>query len=130
MGESKKIHMNEVKIGKYILVDGVACVVKSLQVSRPGKHGHAKYRVEATGIIDGAKKVFIKPGHDDIDSPIIEKETAQILSVQGDKATVMDAKTYETFDLDIPADLKDKIKEGVEVLYWIIMDDKIIKQVK
>ena len=26
--------------------------------------------------------------------------------------------------------LKDQIKEGVEVLYWIIMDDKVIKQVK
>jgi|TARA_Y100000310_G_scaffold138289_2_gene137276 translation initiation factor 5A len=130
MAESKPIHMNEVKVGKYILVDDVACIVKSLQVSRPGKHGHAKYRVEAVGIIDGSKKIFIKPGHDSIESPIIEKETAQVLSVQGDIATVMDGKTYETFDLPIPNELKNQIKEGIEVIYWIIMNDKIIKQVK
>ena len=130
MGETKPIHMNELKVGRYIVVDGVACVVKSLQVSRPGKHGHAKYRVEANSIIGNQKKVFVKPGHDMIDSPVIEKENAQVLSVSGDTATVMDSKTYETFELKITAEFKDKVKEGVEVVYWIILDDKVIQQVK
>lgn len=130
MAETKKIHMNELKVGRYIIVDGVACVVKSLQVSRPGKHGHAKYRVEANSLIGNQKKVFIKPGHDSIDSPVIEKESAQVLSVSGDTATVMDSKTYETFELKIPEELKGDVKEGVEIIYWEILNDKIIKQVK
>jgi len=42
----------------------------------------------------------------------------------------MDVSTYETFDLKIPEELKAEVKEGKEVLYWIILNDKIIKQVK
>ena len=62
--------------------------------------------------------------------PIIQKENAQILSIQGDTASVMDMKTYETFDLKVPKDLKDKVKEGGQVLYWVVLNDKIMKQVK
>ncbi|MEK6903392.1 MAG: translation initiation factor IF-5A [Nanoarchaeota archaeon] len=130
MAESKPISMSDVKPGKYILVDGVACVVKSVQSSRPGKHGHTKCRVEASGIIDGQKKIFVKPGHDSIESPIIEKENAQVLSITGDTANVMDSKSYETFELKIPEELKNEIKEGIEVIYWVIMHDKLMKQVK
>jgi translation initiation factor 5A len=130
MAESKPISMGEVKPGKYILVDGVAYVVKSVQISRPGKHGHTKCRVEASGIIDGQKKIFVKPGHDSIESPIIEKESAQVLSINGDLANVMDSKSYETFELKIPEELKNEVKEGIEVIYWVIMNDKMMKQVK
>jgi translation elongation factor P/translation initiation factor 5A len=42
----------------------------------------------------------------------------------------MDMETYETFDMDIPDEFKDEIKEGVEVLYWALMDVKVIKQIK
>ena len=45
-------------------------------------------------------------------------------------ATVMDSDTYETFDLKISEELKDEIKEGAQVLYWIVLNDKIIKQVR
>ena len=42
----------------------------------------------------------------------------------------VDSETYETFDLDIPEELKDEVIEGANVLYWIILDSKVIKQVK
>ena len=42
----------------------------------------------------------------------------------------MDMESYETFDLDIPDELKSEVKEGSEILYWIIVDDKVMKQVK
>ncbi|MDP3917127.1 MAG: translation initiation factor IF-5A [Nanoarchaeota archaeon] len=127
---TKQIEVKSLKVGSYVVVDGVACTVKSIQISRPGKHGHAKSRVEAIGIIDGQKKIFVVPGHDKMESPIIEKETAQVLSVNGDVASVMDTKTFETFDLKIPHEIKDDVKEGVTVLYWIILNDKLMKQVQ
>jgi translation initiation factor 5A len=127
---TKQIEIGSLKVGTYIVLEGVACTVKSLQVSSPGKHGHAKYRIEAVAIIGGQKKIFIAPKHDKIDSPIIDKELAQVISVSGDKANVMDLKTYETFDIDIPNELKDEVKEGVNVAYWRILDDKIMKQVR
>ena len=56
----KLIGATEAKPGATIMVDGVACVVKSNDISKTGKHGHAKCRIEAIGIIDGKKKSFCK----------------------------------------------------------------------
>lgn len=130
MADTKPDSVGSLKVGKYVVVDGVACVVKDIQTSKPGKHGHAKARIEAVGLIDGQKKIFVKPVHDIIEVPLVEKETAQVLSINGDVANVMDMKSFETFDLKIPDELKEDVKEGVQVIYWIVLNDKIIKQVK
>ncbi len=124
------MEVGSLKIGSYVVVDGMACIVKSIQISRPGKHGHAKSRIEAVGMIEGQKKIFIKPNHDKMESPIIDKETAQVISVNGNKASVMDLKSYETFELEVPNELKDEIKEGVNVIYWVVLNEKVMKQVK
>jgi len=42
----------------------------------------------------------------------------------------MDAETYETFDLEVPEELQEELVEGVTVVYWVIMDDRVIKQIK
>ncbi len=70
------------------------------------------------------------PGHDKVEAPIIGKKNAQVLSVSGKTANVMDMETYETFDIEIPDELKNDVHEGVEVLYWSIMGTNVIKQVK
>jgi len=129
MGDIKIIDATQAKDGRYVIFDGQACIVKSLEISKPGKHGHAKCRIEAITIKDGKKIVKILPGHDKVESPVIEKKNAQVLSVHGDTANVMDLQTYETFDLIIPEDLKEKVTEGVQVMYWVVLDDKIVKEV-
>lgn len=116
--------------GSYIIVEGVASKVTENQTSRPGKHGHAKCRITAVGLVDEKKRVIVVPGHDNVEVPIIEKKNAQVLSVADNKANVMDAETYETFDLDIPEELKGTVHEGAQVLYWEILNDKVMKQVK
>ena len=130
LGEKKSVSVGTLQKGNYVILDGAACKVTNIQVSRPGKHGHAKVRLEAVGIIDGKKRATIMPGHDHIDTPIIDKRTAQVLSISGKTANVMDSETYETFDLDIPDELKGEIVEGSNVLYWVILDQRVIKQVK
>ena len=45
-------------------------------------------------------------------------------------ANVMNNETFETFDLNIPEELKDKVTSGVNILYWVILNDKIMKQVQ
>ncbi len=130
MGETKPTSVGGLKKGNYVVIDGVACVVSDTQVSRPGKHGHAKVRLTAIGIIDRKKRQIVMPGHDNINVPIIDKRTAQVLSIQNDVANVMDVETYETFDLKIPDDLKEQIIEGCNILFWIILDDKVMKQVQ
>ena len=81
-------------------------------------------------LIDGKKRQEVMPGHDNIEVPIIDKNTAQVLSVVGDTANVMDMESYESFDLKIPEELKDKVVSGVSVLYWDILGEKIMKQLR
>ena len=112
------------------MVENEPCVIKSTERSKSGKHGHAKVRLSAVGILDNKKRIIVMPGHDHVEVPIIDKRTAQVLSVQGNKVNVMDSESYVTMDLDIPEELKGKIVNGASVLYWDIMGDKVIKQVK
>ena len=130
MGEKKSVSVGSLQKGNYVIIDDVACKVTSIQVSRPGKHGHAKVRLEAVGLLDDKKRAVVMPGHDNIDTPIIDKRTAQVLSISGKTANVMDSETYETFDLEIPEDLEGQVVEGANVLYWVILDQRVIKQVK
>lgn len=127
---TKTVGGNELKVGSYIIIEGAACKIVNIDISRPGKHGHAKMRIEGIGIIDGKRRIIVMPAHDNIEAPIIEKKTAQVLSVHGSTANVMDAETYETFDLAIPEELQGACVAGVSVLYWKVLEDKILKQIK
>ncbi|MBT4824746.1 translation initiation factor IF-5A [Candidatus Woesearchaeota archaeon] len=130
MGETKLASVGSLNKGNYVVVDGAACKVSDTQISRPGKHGHAKVRLSAVGLLDGKKRVIVMPGHDNIEVPIIDKRTAQVLSISGKTANVMDAENYETFDLEIPDDLKTGCVEGCNILFWVVLDSKVMKQVK
>jgi translation initiation factor 5A len=122
--------ISELKIGSYIMMDGAPCKITKMDRSAPGKHGHAKYRLEAVGIIDNRKRATIMSGHNKVQVPIIEKRDAQVLSVSDTKAQVMDLETYETFDLVIPQELKGQVKENQKVLYWDVVGTKMLKQIK
>ena len=130
MAGTKMESIGHLQKGSYIVIDGVACKTVDTQTSRPGKHGHAKVRLTAVGLIDDKKRVIVMPGHDMIEVPIIEKKTAQLLSIHDDTANVMDSETYETFDLKIPSELKGEVVEGCNILYWEILKDRVMKQVK
>lgn len=126
MAETRQVSAGNIKPGNYILIDNVACVVKDIQKSKTGKHGSSKCRIEAVGLIKNEKKVALYSGSDNVQVPIVEKKTAQVLSIQGATASVMDMTTYETFDLNITEEMKSEVKEGASISYWIIMDEKVM----
>lgn len=130
MGEIKLASVGSLKKGSYVLVDGIASTVTDLSTSRPGKHGHAKVNFMAVGIIDGRKRNAVMPGHDMVEIPVIGKRNAQVLSISGEHANVMDSETFETFDLLIAPELVGQVTEGMTVVYWTIMDDKVMKSIK
>ncbi len=128
--EKKLVTVGSLKKGDTVIIDDAACKVTDLATSRPGKHGHAKVNLTAVGLLDQKKRNIVLPGHDKIEVPIIEKKSAQILSVSGNTANVMDTATYETFEMEIPEELQGQVHDGVEVLYWQVMGMKVMKQVK
>ena len=124
----KLINATEAKVGTNIIVDGIPCTVKKMDVSKTGKHGHAKVRIEAVGIIDGQKKIFVVPGHERMEVPLVEKRKAQVLSITDNKASIMDLESFETIEVNIPEELKGEIKENDNVEYWNVEGSKIIKR--
>ena len=128
--EKRLQQAGSLKKGSYVIFDDTACVVKDIQISKTGKHGSAKCRIEAISMIDDKKIIKVMPSKDNVSVPIIEKLAAQVLSVHGNFATVMDMKNYETFDIKIPEDFQGQVKEGNDVVFWKIMEEKVIKQIK
>lgn len=130
--EVKPVDVHSIKEGRYIVMEGVPCVVKSIKTSAPGKHGHAKFRIEGVGLFDGKKRVEVKSSHTRCEVPVIEKRNAQVLSTTNNKVQVMDMETYETLEIEMPEeeDIKSKIEPGVTITFWDVMGKKQIKGLK
>ena len=123
----KIIEATGIKVGTNIIVDGVPSTVKSIDISKTGKHGHSKARIEALGIITGQKKVFVSPGHDKFSVPLVEKRKAKVLSI-GEKVSIMDSENFETFEINCPKEIKEQLEGNSNVEYWNVEGVKIIKR--
>lgn len=126
--EKRPAEIKNLKPGSYVLIDDVPCVVEKLQKSKAGKHGAAKARLFARGVFDTEiKKIIVKPGDARMDVPIIEKKTAQVISLSGSNAQLMDLVDYSTFDAKIPDELRGQLTEGDEVITWEFGAYRMIK---
>ncbi len=123
----KIINATEAKIGTNILIDGKPHTIKKIDVSKTGKHGHAKVRIEANGIIDNQKKVFVIPGHDRLEVPLVNKRKGQVLSI-AEKVSIMDLENFETIELSCPEEIKSELEENCNVEYWDIEGERIIRR--
>jgi len=123
----KIINALEVKVGTNIIIDKIPCIVRRVDISKTGKHGHSKVRIEAIGILNEQKKVFVVPGDDKFEVPRVEKRKAQILSIS-DKINVMDLENFETFDVACSEELKKELEVNSNVEYWDVEGEKIIKR--
>ncbi|MCK4647810.1 translation initiation factor IF-5A [Candidatus Pacearchaeota archaeon] len=123
----KIINATEAKVGANIIVDGESCSVKKMDVSKTGKHGHSKVRIEAVNILSGQKKVFVVPGHDKIEVPIVNKRKGQVLSI-GDKVSLMDLENFETIEVACSKEIKQELAENDNVEYWDVEGENIIKR--
>ena len=103
------------KVGKYIIVDDEPCKILSITTSKPGKHGEAKARIDAMGLFDTQKRSIVHPVKHKVGVPMIDKRTAQVLSVAGSTAQLMDMTTYETFELPLPENMT--LEPGKEIQY-------------
>jgi len=122
--------VKDLKSGSYVMIDGEPCRVSKITKSKPGKHGSTKARVEALGVFDQKKRTLLKPTSASCQIPIILKKGAQVVSITGNVAQLMDLSDYSIFECSIPNDLKDRVQPGKEVEYWEIGNRKMIKQVK
>lgn len=122
--------IKDLKPGNFVMIDGEPCKVVGYSKSKPGKHGSSKIRLEAMGIFDNRRRFLLKPSSASVDVPIIEKKSAQIISVSGDIVQLMDMTDYQTFEASIPEEFKGKMEAGKELLYWKISGKILIKELR
>lgn len=117
----------EISKGNIIIIDGEPCRVSKVSSSMPGKHGHAKYSIEAKGLFDGKKRNLKEPSESKVEVPDVEINDGQVISLAGDSAQLMDLSSYETFEISVPEELQGKLDEGNEVKYIQAMGRKKIR---
>ena len=124
------IDANNVKVGTTIIIDGISCSVKNIDISKSGKHGASKCRIEAIGISDDKKRIVAVPGSERFEVPMIEKRRAQVLSFDKLKgiASVMDLESFETFDVLVSQEILNELEENRNVEYWLVDNKKILKR--
>ena len=118
--------MGDLKVGKYVIIEGLPCRVMSLDKSKPGKHGAAKINVVAIGLFDSVKRSLAKSSDADVEVPLIVRKRAQVVSLQGTSAQLMDSTSYETFEVTVPEDMKEAIEVGKEIQYMETMGKKLL----
>jgi len=129
---SKPMDVGSLKVGSYIIIDGEPCKIVSYSKSKPGKHGSAKARIVAIGVFNEAKKTIVKPVSAQVDVPLIEKNTGQVIALLPSVVQLMNLETYEMTEAPYPEeeDLKAKLSSGVEVEYWQILGRTRITRTK
>ena len=118
--------VRELKEGRYLLIDEEPCRILSIQMSKPGKHGEAKARIDAVGLFDGSKRSVVFPVKHKVQVPVIGKRQAQVLSLTASEVQLMDLETYETFQLALDAESKVGLAPGAEVQYLDAMGKRRI----
>ncbi len=115
MSEKMFTLAGDLKEGRYLLIEDFPCRIVSIDKSKTGKHGSAKLRIVAIDIFTGQKRNLLTQSTADVEVPIIERKNAQVLSVTGTSAQVMDPQNYEVYEVQIPEDLIGQISAGDEV---------------
>ena len=123
--------LGSLKVGSYIIIDGEPCRIVSYDHSKPGKHGSAKARVAAIGVFDGSRHSMVSPVSANVEVPLINKKSGQIISMSGQTLQIMDLETFEVFETSaVDDEIRDKITQSSEVEYWKVLDRVKIVRVK
>ena len=123
--------LGSLKVGSYVIIDNEPCRIVSYDHSKPGKHGSAKARVAAIGVFDGSKHSLVSPVSANVEVPLINKRSGQVISISGQTLQIMDLETFEVFETSaIEEEIRNKIRQGGEVEYWQVLDRVKIVRVK
>jgi len=122
----KIVEIRSLKKGNYIVIDKEPCKIVDMSSSKPGKHGAAKVKIDAFGLFDNKKHSLLTTGDNKTEVPIIDRNPHQVLSISGNTVQLMNMETYETIELPLPDDIKDKVQEGGEVQVMDALGKKAI----
>ena len=123
--------MGTLKVGSYIIIQDAPCRILAYTKSKPGKHGSAKARIVALGVFDESKRTLVKPVNAQVEVPLIDKRSGQVIALLPTGVQIMDLESYETFEAPLPNEkIRSKLASGLEVEYWNILGRTKIMRAK
>jgi len=122
----EQTEIGKIKEGRYIVIEDEPCKVLGIAMSKPGKHGAAKARIDAVGIFDGVKRSIVQPVSAKTYIPVVERKSGQVISIAGNMVQLMDMKDYSNFEIVMPEDKKGHVEVGKEIVYIESMGKKKI----
>ena len=113
------------KKGLYMLIDGKPCKISEVQVSKTGKHGHAKAHITGIDIFTGKKYEINVPTSHNVDVPIIVRNKYLLTAIEDNFMSLLDDNGNLKNDMSVPSnELGDRIldyySKGIEVYVEIM----------
>lgn len=113
----EQTEVGKLREGRYVVVDDEPCKIQSISISKPGKHGSAKARLDVVGIFDGMKRSVVSPVSQKIYAPIVERKSAQVITIAANTVQFMDMKEFTNFELTLDDAQLSQIEPGKEIPY-------------
>ena len=113
----EQTEIGKLKEGRYLVIDDEPCRILGISISKPGKHGAAKSRIDAVGLFDGVKRSIVQPVSAKVYVPIVERKSGQVITITGNHIQMMDMKDFQTIEIAAPEDKVSQIEVGKEIMY-------------
>ncbi|MDD1715678.1 MAG: translation initiation factor IF-5A [Methanolinea sp.] len=113
----EQTEIGKLKEGRYMVIEDEPCKILGISVSKPGKHGAAKARIDAVGLFDGVKRSIVQPVSAKTFVPVVERKSGQVITISGNTVSLMDMKEFTNFEIEAPPDKIGQIEVGKEVQY-------------
>ena len=113
----EQVEVRNLKQGRYVIIDSEPCVIMGISISKTGKHGSAKSRIDAIGMFDSQKRSIVQPVTAKIDVPIVERKLGQVLSISNGIVQLMNMEDYSTLELRITKKEEEKMKVGEDIQF-------------
>ncbi|HVP94514.1 MAG TPA: translation initiation factor IF-5A [Methanoregulaceae archaeon] len=113
----EQTEIGKLKEGRYMVIDDEPCRILGISISKPGKHGAAKSRIDAVGLFDGVKRSIVQPVSAKVYVPVVERKSGQVIAITGNHIQMMDMKDFQTIEIAAPEDKVSQIEVGKEIMY-------------
>ncbi len=113
----EQTEIGKLKEGRYMVIDDEPCRILGISISKPGKHGAAKSRIDAVGLFDGVKRSIVQPVSAKVYVPVVERKSGQVITITGNHIQMMDMKDFQTIEITAPEDKISQIEVGKEIMY-------------
>jgi translation initiation factor 5A len=113
----EQTEIGKLREGRYMIIEDEPCKILGISISKPGKHGAAKARIDAVGLFDGIKRSIVQPVSARAYVPMVERKSGQVITVSGTTVTLMDMKDFTNFEMEVPEEKISQMEIGSEIPY-------------